>query len=134
MFPLVHIWSDTALLVLRLVLGAIFLAHGWPKLKHLRDTMTNFDGMGFKPGWLWGTLTAFTEFLGGLAVLLGLGTQAVAALFVIEFLVIIVWKIARRAPFIGNVELDLVIFSAAVVLFVVGAGTLSLDFFLWGVL
>jgi hypothetical protein len=49
----------------RIILGAMLIVHGWPKIKDLRQNASNFSGMGFKPGWLWGTIAALLEFFGG---------------------------------------------------------------------
>ena len=48
-------------------------------------TRANFNGMGFKPGWLWGTIAALLEFLGGIGVVLGLWMPYLCALFMGEF-------------------------------------------------
>jgi putative oxidoreductase len=85
--------------------------------------------MGFRPGALWGTLVALLEPLGGLALILGIMTVWVAALFVVEFLVIIFWKIAKSSPFAGGWEFDLLLMTSAFVLFLFGAGIVSLDHF-----
>ncbi len=129
MFNLFYPYSDWALFVLRLVFGFIFLAHGWPKLKSLKTTAKNFSAMGFKPGAFWGPLTAIVEFFGGLAVIFGFLMQLAALLFAVEFAVINVWKIAKRQPFIGNVELDLLLLAAALLLLVFGGGSFSVQYF-----
>lgn len=129
MYPFLLLQSGWGLLLLRVAFGAIVIAHGLPKLKNLKGTASGFDGMGFRPGALWGTLVAFLEPLGGLAVLLGVLTVPLAALFAVEFLVIIIWKIGKHMPFVGGWEFDLLIFAAAVVLLFSGAGMISLDHF-----
>jgi uncharacterized membrane protein YphA (DoxX/SURF4 family) len=47
MFPLYFLYDIWAILILRIVLGLIFIAHGWPKIKDLRQNAKNFSGMGF---------------------------------------------------------------------------------------
>lgn len=133
MFILFSLFSDWALLALRLVFGLIFLIHGWPKLRSLKATAQNFSAMGFKPGILWGPLAAFLEFFGGLAIIFGFSVQFVAFLFAIEFAVINAWKQIKRQPFLGNVELDLILLAAALVLLTAGGGVFSLErlFFFW---
>lgn len=130
MFGELYFYSDWALFVLRFVFGFIFLVHGWPKLKNLKTTAQNFSGMGFKPGVFWGPLVAIVEFFGGLVVISGFLTQLVAILFVIEFAVIIVWKLVKRQPFVGNVELDLLLLAVALMLLSQGGGAFSLEGFL----
>ena len=134
MFPLYFLYDQWPVLILRIALGVIFVAHGWPKLRNLKTTAKNFDGMGFKPGALFGTITALLEFFGGIALVIGFLTAAFAGLFVLEFAVILIWKWARRLPLVGGWELDLLIFAAVLALFALGGGAFSLDRIWFGVL
>ena len=124
-------FTDWGILALRLALGAIFLAHGWPKIKDLRRTGDNFAAMGFHPGALWGSVAAVVEFFGGIALLLGFFTQVAAMFFVGEFIVIVVWRTLRKQPFVGGSELDALILAAALVLLTIGGGAYSLDRYLF---
>jgi putative oxidoreductase len=133
MFTLLYLFSDLAILILRLALGAIFIAHGWPKIKGLKTTAANFSAMGFKPGVFWGTVVAFLEFFGGILLILGLYLQVVAALFALELLAVLVWKVAKKQPFFGNIEFDLLIFATVLALLTLGPGTFSASkYFLGG--
>lgn len=127
MFPLYFLYDQWPVLILRIALGAIFIAHGWPKLRDLKQTAKNFDAMGFKPGKLSGTIAAILEFFGGILILIGLAVGPVSALFIIEFAVIIIWRLGKRMPFIGGWELDLLIFAAVIALFALGGGAYSID-------
>lgn len=130
MFDVLLVFNDWALLLLRLVFAAIFLVHGWPKLKNLATTQQNFAAMGFKPGWLWGTLIAFLEAIGGLFVLLGIGVQLFALLFTIQMLVATVWKMKKGQGLAGGYELDLLLVVSGLVLATSGNGLFSLGFLL----
>lgn len=133
MYPLLSLFSDWSLLVLRLVLGLVFLIHGWPKIKSPKTTANNFSMMGFRPGYIWGPLVAVVEFFGGAALILGFYVQVAALFFVGEFLVINVWKIAKRQPFVGGFEFDLLILAVAITLLTLGGGMFSLDrYFFFG--
>ena len=129
LFQLLFVFNDWAILLIRIVLGAILIVHGFPKIKNLKETIANFPKMGFKPGWLWGPLVAFVEFFGGIALVLGFYTQAVAILIAGQFAIIIIWKIIRKQKFIGGLEFDLLILAAALLLLTQGAGMFSLDRF-----
>ena len=107
MYPLITVSAVGGCLFLRVVFGAIMIVHGFPKLKNLKETGSNFANMGFRPGMFWGTLAALLESFGGLALILGIVTVPVAAFFVVEFLVIVIWKIGKHAPFVGGWEFDL---------------------------
>lgn len=118
--------------LLRAALGLIFIVHGWPKLRDLKKTGENFNAMGFKPGKLFGTLTALLEFFGGIALIVGLFTTWFAALFVLEFAVILLWRWSKKMPFVGGWEFDLLILAGVFALFALGGGAFSLDRILFG--
>lgn len=126
-FPIFTIYSAQAIFVLRIVLGVLFIVHGWPKIKNLKETQSNFGAMGFKPGVLWGTIAAVLEFFGGLAIVFGILTQGVALFIAAEMLVTTLWKIKKGQGFVGGYELDLVLFAAALALASLGAGAYALD-------
>ena len=126
---LLLVFSDWSLLGLRLVFGAIFIAHGWPKIKNLKTNSQNFEMMGFKPGAFWGTIVAFVEFFGGLAIIVGLYTQIAALLLAINMAVATLWKIKRGQKFIGGFELDLTLFVVGLTPATLGAGIYSLSQF-----
>lgn len=118
-FPL---YSDWALLILRLAVGGLFIAHGWPKLKNWKGTTQWFHSVGFKPGWFWGTAAGLLELFGGIALIFGFRTRFVALFFALQFAAILVWKIFRKDKFVGGWELDLVLFAVALTLLTVGGG------------
>lgn len=134
MFPLYFLYDLWAVLALRVALGIIFIVHGWPKIRDLKQNAKNFDGMGFRPGKLFGTAAAFLEFFGGIALILGLGVTWISALFGIEFIVILFWRWGKRMPFVGGWEFDLLILAGIITLFSLGGGAWSLDRFLFGIL
>jgi putative oxidoreductase len=85
-------FSDIALLVMRILVGLVFVTSGW---KHLKDPVTRGESIGLSPA-----LTRFigiAELAGGLGVALGILTQ-LAALGLILILFgaiqkkIFVWK------------------------------------------
>jgi len=80
-----------ALLVLRLVLGAIMIAHGYHKVfGGFHHHMEMVGSLGL-PSWL-AYLSAGTEFFGGIALILGLLTRCVSIAILIEMAVAI-WKV-----------------------------------------
>ena len=103
-------------MALRVAVGVIFLAHGWPKLKNLKQTQGWFDSIGFKPGAFWGTLVALLETFGAAALALGFFVQPLAALFAILMLVAGLWKIKQGQKLSGGYELDLILLAACLLL------------------
>lgn len=130
MFQILLVFNDFGLLLLRVVLGLIFLVHGWPKIKNLKETHANFEMMGFRPGVFWGTVVAMVEFFGGLLLIAGLFTQLVAVLIAIQMLVATAWKMKRKQGLAGGYEFDLLLAVSALVLATSGSGLISLDNYL----
>ena len=114
-------------LVLRLTVAAIFLAHGLPKIKDLKTTISNFNAMGFKPGALWGTYIAILEVFGGALMILGFGVQILGLLFAGEMLVAAVWKIKNGQKLRNEYELDFLLMAASLALATWGGGMLAFD-------
>ncbi len=119
------VFSDWAFFLLRVVLGIIFIYHGFPKLKNLRATVDSFAGMGFRPGIFWALLVGIVEFIGGIFLIFGFLTQLVAIPFIIEFIVIII-KVKKLRNF-SSFEFDLLILISFFVLLTVGGGKFAVD-------
>ncbi len=89
-----------ALLILRLALGAIMIAHGYGKVFggfHKFQGMVS--GLGL-PAWT-AYLAAATEFFGGIGIVLGLFTEYFALAFFIEMMIAI-WKVHWRHGLTGQ--------------------------------
>jgi uncharacterized membrane protein YphA (DoxX/SURF4 family) len=106
----------------RLILAALLIVHGWPKIKDLKQNGKNFVGMGFKPGMLWGTISALLEFIGGIGLLLGIWVPFICFLLMGEFIVIVGWKLMKKMPFVGGWELDAIIFALCLMFFTLYGG------------
>jgi putative oxidoreductase len=118
-------YGGAGFVIPRLMLGALLIVHGWPKIRNLKQNAANFTGMGFKPGVFWGTIAALLEFLGGIVIVLGIWVSYASALFLCEFAVIIVWKWIKGMPFTGAAggwELDALVFSLALMFFTLYGG------------
>jgi putative oxidoreductase len=89
-----------ALLVMRLVLGAIMIAHGYHKVWGGFHHHMDFVGSLGIPKWM-AYLSAGTEFFGGIAIALGLFTRFFAAVFIVEMAVAI-WKVHFKNGLTGN--------------------------------
>ena len=89
-----------ALLVMRLVLGAIMIAHGYHKVfGGFHHHMDMVGSLGI-PRWL-AYLSAGTEFFGGIGIVLGLFTRFFSLAFAIEMGVAI-WKVHFKNGLMGN--------------------------------
>jgi putative oxidoreductase len=119
---------DLAALVGRLVLGAIFIAHGWPKIKDVRKTQDFVKGTGWPQGETFAVLFTLLEFFGGIALILGFLTQIVAFLFFLEMIATTIFsKTKLNKKFILGYELDVGYAVFALVLALIGPGGWSID-------
>jgi putative oxidoreductase len=124
-----------ALLIMRLVLGAIMVAHGYHKVfggLHQHAHMVASLGL---PAWL-GYVSAFTEFFGGLMILAGFFTRP-AAFAVCINLFVAIWKVHLHNGLIGSpdrpgFDFPLAVFALAFALVFFGGGPIALDHVLRG--
>lgn len=115
-----------ALLVLRIVLGAVMIGHGYPKVTGISHVVGMVSGMGM-PGWL-AYILAAVEFLGGILIILGLFTRCASFAFLIDMSVAI-WKVHWKNGFLANggYQFPLTLAAVAFALIFLGAGPISLD-------
>jgi putative oxidoreductase len=122
------------LLLVRLVTGAAFVLHGWPKIQ------SPFGWMGPDapmPGVLL-ALAAAAEFFGGLALIAGVLTPVAAfGLAGTMFVAITQYHLPQGHAFVAapgqpSFELAAAYLANVVMLLLVGPGTLSLDALLFG--
>lgn len=112
------------LFAVRVVLGTVMLYYGWPKVRDLRQNAKDFVGMGFAPGWLWGTMVAFTEFCGGLLLIVGVWPELFAGAFGFQMVMGALWKKKAGKPF-PDYSYDLLALTNATVIMMFGAGMFS---------
>lgn len=123
-------WAPVAL---RVVLGLIFIVHGYPKLfKDLKGTAQFLESISFKPGAFWALVLGVAEFFGGLAILFGLGTRIVAGVLIISMVVATLVKIVKwKTPFSTmqgmGWEFDLLIVAGLITLLFLGSGEWALN-------
>jgi putative oxidoreductase len=117
---------------LRLVLGTAMIYHGYSKvipahggnLFAALEHHSRFVASLGLPAWL-GIVSALTEFLGGILVLLGLFTRFAAFLITINMLVAVV-MVNRHHGYAGS-EYSLALLVIALMLFFYGSGSCALD-------
>ena len=122
-------------LALRIPVGIIFVAHGAQKLfglfggYGLEGTGQWLDSIGLSPGYLMALLAGGTEFLGGLALIIGLLVRPASAALAFAMLVAIFTVHAQNGLFMSNngYEFGLALLAASVSLMFSGAGHASVD-------
>ena len=126
---------DLALLVLRLVVGLLFVGHGAQKLfgafggGGLQSTAGMFDNIGLQPGWLHARAAGAAEFAGGALIALGFVTPFAAAALIGVMVAAILAVHAKNGIWNTNqgYEFNLVLAAAVFALAGIGAGAWSLD-------
>jgi putative oxidoreductase len=116
-------------LELRLLVGAIMISHGYQKVVPsgaLHNFIRMVTHMGL-PAAL-GYAAAFTEFFGGMLILVGLLTRVVSLLVIADMAVAIL-KVHLRNGLSGRggFEFPLAVLSMALMLFLTGPGYLAID-------
>lgn len=125
--------SPLAPLLLRLAIGAIFVAHGWQKWGSRGSSEFDwFAGSAiptvFPEPTFWAWVVFLVELVGGLAVILGLLTRLAALLQAVIMLVALFGvKLAQGAGLVGGYELDLILLAACLALAILGGGPIGLD-------
>ena len=126
---------DVGLLVLRVVLGVIFAAHGAQKLfgafggPGIEGTAGFHGQLGIKPPYLMAVLAGLAEFAGGILIAVGFLTP-LAAVALILTMAVAVFTVHLKNGFFnmnGGYEFNLALAGMALTLLITGAGAFSLD-------
>jgi putative oxidoreductase len=126
---------DIGLLVLRLVVGLTFAAHGSQKLfgafggAGINGTGALFEQVGLRPGRLHALAAGVFELAGGVLIALGLLTPFAAAALIAVMTAAALTVSVHNGFFVTNngFEYNLILAAAAFALAGVGAGRWSLD-------
>ena len=122
---------DLALAIIRVVVGVVFFMHGWQKLFTMGISGVGgfFGSLGIPAASLMAVVVTFVELLGGLALILGIGTRIAGILLAINMFVAFLLVHLSNGFFVseGGYELVLLLFAGTVALAFFGVGSLSVD-------
>lgn len=126
---------DVALLILRVIVGGLFAAHGAQKLfgwfggHGLSGTAGFFESVGIKPGKPAAAAAGIAELIGGLLFAAGLLTPAAAVLIIAVMTAAIARVHWRHGLWVteGGAEYNLVLIAVAFAVTATGPGELSFD-------
>lgn len=122
--------NEIGAVIVRVILGLTFFVHGLVKFQDgIGNTAGWFDSIGI-PGFM-AYVVAGIELAGGIALVIGLGTRIVSALFVFIMLGAII-KVKLAVGFLGNgqmagYELDLAFLAMALFLAINGSKQFAVD-------
>ena len=117
---------DLAFLILRLVLGAVLLAHGIPKVTGFAGTAGFFASVGVPAPTLAAAFAAAVEVGGGVLIILGIAVDIAGLLFALDILGAIIFVHFKNGfTGQGGYEFPLMLFAAAVAVALAGPGAYS---------
>lgn len=100
------------------------MMHGLPKLLDISNTQNSFTNMGLPPELA--IIIGLLEFIGGLAILLGILTRIAAGFLAINMIgAILLVKLSKG--FIDGYELDLLYLAIMISLMLTGPGNVSIE-------
>lgn len=121
---------NSALLLIRITTGTVFLVHGAQKLFQfgIAGVTGSFEQMGIVVPQVAGPAVSIIEFVGGLALLVGLFTRPVAFAFLLEMIGAAVFVHIPNGFFLpGGYEFVLTLGGINALLVLTGGGNYSLD-------
>jgi putative oxidoreductase len=119
-----------AQLLVRLFVGYFFMETGWGKLHNLDGFAQRFAGWGIPYPYFNAALSAYTEFIGGLLTVAGLGTRLASIPMIINMLVAILKVNLMQVSSLDDFsELDEPLYALVYLwLLVSGPGWVSIDY------
>jgi len=124
---LLGVHLSVASLLLRLLVGIVFIVHGYPKLKSgAKGAGEWLKSIGIPSGF--GLFAGIVEFFGGILLLVGLLTPVIAALSAL-WMLSTTWLslVKMKKKFVGGWELDFILLVVFLALAAIGGGVISVD-------
>lgn len=126
---------DWGILILRLGIGIMFVAHGLqmalglfggPGVKGFSEMLS---GLGFFPAIFWSYVASYTVLIGGLSLVVGVQTRAAAVLLLIFILTAGIKVHLSKGFFLSNggIEYTFVIAAACLAIILLGPGKFSIS-------
>ncbi len=116
--------AQWGLLALRLAAGIVFVYHGWLKLGNMETTVMFFNSLGLPVAGFFAWLVALVEFVGGIALILGVFTSMVAVILAINMIVALLLA-HTKMPY-QSAELPIMLLASMLALKALGAGKWAL--------
>ena len=130
MKTLIKVVQDIGLLVARLTLGLVLVAHGWQRFTHgVGPTVDTLKQYGLPEPQLFAWGATVLEVIGGALLIFGLLTPIVAAFVVAEQVMVIAWLKWQNGLWkvADGIEYPVALAALALILVVFGAGRTGVD-------
>ena len=128
--------QDITLLIGRVALGVVLIAHGWQKFftYGISGATASFEQMGIPLAGAAAVFAALVELVGGILLIIGFAVPLVGLLVAVDMIGALLFVHAPNGVFVGEggYELVLVIAALGVVFAGVGAGGYAVDRLLAG--
>jgi putative oxidoreductase len=123
---------ELGLAILRIVLGVIFIAHGWPKVGNIEGTVGFLESLSVPLPAIMAWVLAGLELGGGLLLIAGFLVTPVSLLLTVHMLTGIILVHAPNGFYVigegaGGIEFNLLLAAAAMMLVFGGPGLAALD-------
>lgn len=117
-------WAGFAPLILRVVVGATFIAAGWSKIQMGTEAITGFfTSVGIPLAGIMAPIVMWVEFLGGIALVLGVWTHLVSKLLaVIMIVATLMVHLQNGFTGQGGYQLTLTLLAVLISLMITGPG------------
>ncbi|TYP70748.1 DoxX family protein [Paenibacillus methanolicus] len=126
------IQADVGVLVMRVLLGITFFAHGLSKFQNgIEGTGGFFASLGIPLPEVMAYVVAIVEAVGGILLAVGIGSRLIGAAFVVIMTVVMI-TLGYQKPFMGGYEFDLMLIAVSLFFTLSGDGTYSVRQFLAG--
>lgn len=123
--------SDLAILLARVGIGVVFVAHGWQKIFTLGLSRVGeqFAGLGIPQPYVTAAIVAGVELIAGAALVAGILTPLAGVLLGVDMVGALYFVHATNGPFItrNGWELVVALGVGALLVAAVGAGRFSVD-------
>ena len=116
-------------LLARITVGWVFIVSGWGKIHHIEKVIGFFTSLGIPAPAFQAHMSAYTEFLGGILLILGLATRissvALGIIMIVALKTALAPDIHGFSDLVGVVEFTYLVLLAW--LAIAGPGKLSVD-------
>ncbi len=116
LFPTLLSWSEVSPLLIRVVLGAVFLFWAYKAFRSFTNQSVNMK------------IVAVIELITGALLIIGLWTQGAAIVVAIDLIIRLIERAQKKAFLTDGVNYYLILLVLAVSLIITGAGIWAIDY------